>query len=409
MADFTSAGAAGRSGFANGIGRHVVLVHIAFGCYAINAVEFLGFGNKAEGCNGKNLGLSAGEHTAAVGSGKKANFCGKRTDFVKAAAVNTFSVVDEPSSYNVFLKFVDSFVDFKNIVRINFVKFFVNSGNDGLESSVADVFVVGIKSSSNVFDCEFFDFLEHFCRNIDYLVFEFFFTDFRNNAVDEIYHLNVFFVGGHDCFEHGGVINFVCACFDHNNFFVGGGNDKVKVGFCILFCGGVKDDFAVNKANFAACDRSVPRNIGNCNSHGSADHSAHAVGIVGVNGHCRHNYRAVVSHIFREKGTHGTVDYTAVKDCSVGGTAFSSGEGTGDFTDGIKFFVKIDGKREIVDSFAGGLACGNVTKNSGLAVSYKNGSVCKAAHFAGFKADFASAVFGFKNSVIFEHKKIPPF
>ena len=409
MADFTSAGAAGRSGFANGIGRHVVLVHIAFGCYAVNAVEFLGFGNKAEGCNGKNLGLSAGEHTAAVGSGKKANFCGKRTDFIKTTSVNTFAVVDEPTSYNVFLKFVDSFVDFENIVGINFVKFFMNSSNDGLESSVTNVFVIGVKSSSNIFDCKFFDFLEHFCRNINYLIFKFGFADFCNNAVDEIYHLNVFFVSGHDCFEHGGVINFVCACFDHNNLFVGGRNDKVKVGFCILFSGGVKDDFAVNKADFASCDRSVPRNVGNCNSHGSADHSAHAVRIIGVNGHCGHNYRAVVSHILGEKRTHRAVDYAAVKNSSVGGAAFSSGEGAGDFTYGIKLFVKIDGKREIVNAFAGCFACGNVAKNSGFAVSYKNRSICKAAHFAGFKADFASAVFGFKNSVIFEHKKIPPF
>ena len=179
-------------------------------------------------------------------------------------------------------------------------------------------------------------------------------------------------MSGHNGFEHCFVINLVSAGFNHNHFFIGRAYDKVQIGLCFLLRSRVKNDFTVNKSDLAARNRSVPRNIGNGNSHRGAEHSADYIWVIRIYGKCGHNYGTVVAHILWEKRTHGAIHYAAVKNGAVGWATFSSREGAGDFADGIELFVKIDGKREIVDTLARGFACGGVAKHSGFAVSYKD-------------------------------------
>ena len=379
-------------------------MHIALAGYAVNAVKLLRFGHNAESGDGEHLGLTAGEHTGTVHSGKQTDFRRKRTNLVKSASVNALAFVNKPAANNIFLKLIDSFVNFKNVIGINLVEFFVNRGDDGLQSGVANVFIVGIKGLFDVLDGKIFNCVEKLLGNFDFLILKLRLADFGNDGVYEVYHFDVLFVGSHNCLEHGFVIHFICSGFNHNNLFIGRAYDKVQVGFCFLLRGGVKDDFAVHKGNLAAGNGAVPRNVGNGDSHRSAEHSADYIGVIRINRKRGHYYGAVVAHILGEKRTHGAVNNAAVKNGAVSGAAFSSWEGTGYFANGIELFVKINGKREVVYALSWGFACGNVAENSCFTVSYKYGSIGKSAHLAGFKTNFSSGKFGFKNSVIFEQK-----
>ena len=118
MADFAATRTSGRLGFADRVAGHVVMVHIALEFFVIDTVKHLLFGNKAERCGGDDLRLTARKHGRTVGSSEKTDFSGKRTDLVKAAAVNTFAVVEQPASYNKFLEFIHAFRDFRLAVFV---------------------------------------------------------------------------------------------------------------------------------------------------------------------------------------------------------------------------------------------------------------------------------------------------
>ena len=266
-----------------------------------------------------------------MNSGEKTDLRRKRTDFVKSASVNTLAVVNKPAANNVFLELIDGLVDFENIVGVDFVEFFVNGGDNGLKSGVTDILIVGVEGFSHILNGKVLDCVKELVGNLDFLILELRLADFGNNGVDEIDHFDVLLMSGHNGLEHGFVVNLVCAGFNHNNLFVGGADDEVQVGFGLLLGGGVQDDFAVHKGNLAACDRTVPRNIGDSGRHGGAEHTADCIGVVRVNGKCGHNHGAVVTHILGEKRAHGAVDNAAVKNGAVGGTTLSSGEGAGDF------------------------------------------------------------------------------
>ena len=76
VTDLTSAGTADSLCFAGGVAGHIVVVHIALLGLIVDAVEHLLVAEGRQGCNRQNLGLTAGEHTAAVCTGQDADLCG---------------------------------------------------------------------------------------------------------------------------------------------------------------------------------------------------------------------------------------------------------------------------------------------------------------------------------------------
>ena len=69
------------------------MMHISLIIVVVQSFEFLHFGNRAKRTGRQSLGLSAGEHRAAVNSRQNAVFAPDGTDFGKRTTVGTNTLV----------------------------------------------------------------------------------------------------------------------------------------------------------------------------------------------------------------------------------------------------------------------------------------------------------------------------
>ena len=272
VTDFTSARASRRLGFADGVGREVVVVHIAFFSLAVDAVKQLAVAHRPEGRNRKALRLAAGEHARAVYAGKQVDFGVQRTDFINASAVHTFAVVQKPAANDEFLQFVKAVFNLRGVFGVNFVEFCVYRFINGFESFVTDAFVVGVERGAHVVNREFFNRFIHFFRRVVRREFNLFLADFVADAFDEFDNLLVGFVTEHNAVKHHVVGHFVCARFNHRDQRIGGSDGNRHLGNLTLCLGRVDDIFAVHKTDGNTADRAVPRNFGNADGNGNTDH-----------------------------------------------------------------------------------------------------------------------------------------
>ena len=69
VTNFTTVGVTDTTGFADGEAGHIVVVHVAFGLFALHALDKLFVGRRTESDNGKSVGQASLEETGTVGSG----------------------------------------------------------------------------------------------------------------------------------------------------------------------------------------------------------------------------------------------------------------------------------------------------------------------------------------------------
>ena len=403
MADLAAAGAAAGLRLAYGVGREVILVHIALEFFFIDAVEHLLIAHRAERRNGENLRLAAGEHTGAVYARQEVDFGGQRADLVHLTAVYALLLVEQPAAYHVFLGLVKALVDLGLAVRVNLVEVLVYFFVDGLQALVADGLVVGVEGDLDVLNGEFLDGLEHLLVRLVARIAEFLLADLRLDALDELDDLLVGLVARHDAVVHILVADLVRARLDHGDAGIGGCDGDGHLGNLALFSGGVDDELAVDQADGDAGDRAVPRDIGDGQRDRGADHRGDFRGAVMVDGHHGADDGNVVAHILREQRADRAVDHAGGKDRLIGRAALTLEVGAGDLAHGVELFLKIDGEREEIHALAGLGGCGSGHMDHRLAVADKAGAVGKLRHFAGFHFQGTSGQFGFKNPVIFKH------
>ncbi|MPN14386.1 hypothetical protein SDC9_161713 [bioreactor metagenome] len=101
MADLPPAGAAHGARFAGGIGRHVVMVNIAFIIFLADSVQGLPIAQAAQGGNGHNLGLSAGKYGATVRARQNTHLAPNGADFILLAAIGPNAAVDDLVSHDL--------------------------------------------------------------------------------------------------------------------------------------------------------------------------------------------------------------------------------------------------------------------------------------------------------------------
>ncbi len=200
------------------------MMDITLGFLLVNAVESLFFAERAESCNGKDLGLTACEHAAAVGTGQNADFCRKRPNLVHLSSVNALLFIKKPASDNIFLGFIEAFVDFSFLIRIHFIEFFVDLVVDWLQTCVTHIFVIGIKCSADIVNGKFFDGIHHFFVRLVARVAEFLLADFLLNPLDERNDRLVCLMAGHNPAVHHVVRDFVGTGLNHGNAGIGGSN-----------------------------------------------------------------------------------------------------------------------------------------------------------------------------------------
>ena len=385
------------------------MMHVALALFVVKTVEHLRVAHRAECSDGENLRLTAGEHTGTVDAGQQIDFSIQRTHIVDAAAVHALAFVQKPATHNELLQLIQTVVQLCDIIRIDFVKLFMHSGIHGLESFVADAFVVGVKGFLHHVDGEILDSFKH--RRIGILRFKrnLFLADFLLDAFDEFNDLLVDLVGIHDAVEHGFVVDFLGAGFDHGNKVSRGCNGHSHFGFFALRFGRVDDEFAVHKTDGHTGDRAVPGNLGNGDRDGNADHGGDFRQTVLIHAHNCGDNADVIAHILREQRADRTVDHAGAKGRFFAGTAFSSLERAGDLTDRIELFFKINGKREKVNAFSGLCRHRRRAKNFCLTVADEAGAAGKAGHFTGLDLERSAGECGFKCSEFREHRLYQSF
>ena len=377
------------------------MMHITFGLFVVDTVEELGIRKHTEGSNGKNLGLTSAEQTGAVNSGKQSHFRMEGTNLFKASAVDTFMLVYEHFSDNVFLSLVYCLRNESGAVGIFLGKVIVDIlGNDG-HAGITLVLVIVAKGGTYGILAVRLDIFIHFVRNSCAGIGKLRLAHLGLDHLNELDDLFDSLMSKYDTLQHNVFGDLVGTGFDHNDLLFGSGNGNGHLILFFLSLGGVDHIFTVNIAQAYTADGSVPGDVRNGYCNGSTDHTGDLRGTVGVNGHNTKTDNNIVSHILGEQRTDGSVYNTGGKDRLFGRSSLSLQKTSGDLSHGIQFFLKVNGKGEEINAVTGLFGGGSSGKNRGLAVSYHARTVGKPGEFSDFHNKRTSGKCGFKFSVMF--------
>ena len=403
MADLTTAGAAAGAGLTDGIRGHIVLVDITLGGLLIDSVEKLGFTDGTEGRNGQHLGLAAGKHTGAVNTGNDTDLGIQRTDLIHAAAIYTLAVIQQPAAHHVLLQLVDALIQHRTLVGVLLVILGVQPVIDGQHTLITDILIIGIHGSTDILDELILDGLKEVMVDLHRLKGELGLADLGLYLLDEGDHLLHLCKALHNGLQHGVVVHLVGAGLDHADLIGGAGNGQLQVALLALLGVGGQDDLTIHQTDIDAGNGPVPRDIGDGQRHGCADHAGDLGNAVGVNGKDGHHNGNVVAHILGEQRTDGAVYHTAGKNSLIAGAALTLEEGAGDLAHGVQLFLKVHRKRQKIDAVTGLGGSGRIDQHGGFAVAYQHGAAGLTAHFTGLKAHLASGKFSFKYAEVFKH------
>ena len=327
-------------------------MHITFFCLIIETVEKLSHIHHAERTGRKDLSLSTCEHSTSVCARQNADFGSQRTDLIDPASIDTLAVIQQPAANDIFLKFVQALVDDTGVLRILLIKRCMNLIIDRKKSCVTNQFVIGIHGNADFLHCHILDSLKQIVRYFLTLKRHLRLADLSDDGVDELHDLTVHLVASNDSIEHSLVVDFICACLDHNDLLRRTDNRKLQVVVLALFMGGIDNDLAVYQSDGNACDRSIPRNVGDRDCDRRSNQSSDIRCTVGIDRHDSHDDSHVVAHILREQGAEGTVNKAGSQNGLLTCAAFSAQETSWNLSYCIKFLFIINRKREIIDALS---------------------------------------------------------
>ena len=193
-------------------------MHITFFCILINAVKHLGVTDWAERYNVKHLCLSACKEARPMDARKYTCFCCKGTDFIHSASVNPFAG-KQPFAYNMFLQLVHDFVERGHILRIFLTESLFDFFENRFQPCFTHVLVVCIQCVFNFFGYQIGNSVIKVHIYADFFKSRLFFADLILNPFDESNDLFAFFVCYPNRFKHDIFWDFICAGFNHDNFF----------------------------------------------------------------------------------------------------------------------------------------------------------------------------------------------
>ncbi len=218
-------------------------------------------------------------------AGQDIHFRSKRTDLIHGAAVRTLAIFQDHLADGHLLEFVNRFADKRQpvfAIRVALVQGF----RDLLDVLVANLFFIG---EHGIFHCLGGDEIHHiliqFFRDHVTFVRLFLLAAFVYDRLNEIDHLAVHLMSGHDGIIHDIFRDFICTGFDHNNFLRRGSHGKSQIGFDTLFLGRIKAKLAVDQTDHRRGDGAVKGNVGNAGGNRAAEHSHYVRIAVGINTH----------------------------------------------------------------------------------------------------------------------------
>ena len=376
--DLAAAGAAHGARLADGVGREVVVVHIALRLVRGERVELLRHVHAAEGGDGEHLRLAALEEAGAVRAREGADVDVERADLRGLAVVRAAAVAEDAVAHGLLDDGVERVADVAGLeaalelrgelgadalvllaalaggVRHDLVEAVGEGVVDGLDGLfVVDGGGVVLLDGGGVGG------------------------DLLDEAVDGGVRLH----GDLHCLDDGLLGNLGGARLDHHDGVLRAGDDQVEVALGGLGEGRVDDVLAINAADADAADGSVEGDIADAEGGAGADGDEGVGLVLAVGGEGGGDDLDLVAEALGEEGADGTVGEAHGEDAVAGGAALAAGEAAGDLADGVEALFVVDGEGEEVDALAGVGHAGR-DEDDGIALAHGDGAVGEAGEGA---------------------------
>ena len=332
MTDVAALRAAHEASLAHRERREVVVVPESLGRFETETVDPHVHPGRTERHVAEHLGLTTGEESRTMDAGRDVDFALDRTDLVLGAAVGALLFDGDRLADRVLFDRVESGSDFGSANRQ-----FGLVGNPGgvlLDHRFLDVGdrLVALKlagrgdrvdqgltvRSTNVGEQRFIDgrFLD------DELLLANLLAQFLDRGGD----LLDLTVGDVKSVENVGLGHAVGAGFDHQDGFVGTGDDQVEIEVLVVFLIRVDHEVTVELADADGTDVLGDRNLGDCQGGGSAVHGEDVVGVFLVDRHRDGHELSLVVPATREERADRTVDHAGGQGCLLAGATFATEE-----------------------------------------------------------------------------------
>ena len=387
VADLAPAGRAHAAGFADRIGREVVVQQERLLIRSLQRVdELLVFGGAERGDH-QSLRLAAGEQRRAVGARQHADFRHDLPNGFHVAAVDALAGVEDVPAHDLGFELLEHagnrglvvfrFGAFREEVRHHLL---LDRGDGVLAILLAHDRIGGAQillgEAENfllqrliVGDGQLARFLGGFFGELD----------------DGLDHRLEMPVAEHHGAEHDLFGQLFCFRFHHHDGVLRAGDDEVELAFRHLVERRIEHVFVVDEADAGAADRAHERRARKRQRRRGRDHRDD-IGIVLLivrqhgDGHL-----GVAAPAVGEQRTDRAIDQARGQRVLFGRTALALEVAAGNPAGRVVFLGVVDGERKEIDAFLRLLGGDDGGKHTGLAISGEHGSVGLTRYSAGFQ------------------------
>ena len=372
-----------------------------FGLFA-DAVDSLTIADRSQCADGQRLGLASLEHAGTVRSGEHAGVAPDRTNFLRCTVVRTDVVVEDQASDLFLGDVVQNSIDVARILREDLFEVFLGLRFDSVHVLKTGEFFLGQDSFAHLVGRVFADRVVDVFRNLVQIDFLLGFADFCNDLVDESNDLLDFLMTEEDRVEDDVFRHFLCTGFDHHDSVLGTCHVQGQVALGSLLAVRVDDEFAVDSADEDSTGRAIPRDVGDRDRAGAADHRSDLARCVMIHAHDGRDDLHVIVVPLREQRTQRAVHQTGEQDRLLTRTSLSLEESAGDAADCVHLLFIVAGQREEIDVRARLLGSDDGDVDHCLAVTDPYLTVGLLADLADLQLEELAAYCGAKCLVIFK-------
>ena len=409
MADFAAARGTHAARFTDRVGREVVVQHEVLTGFAVQRVDDLLVLTGAQRGHDQRLGFTAGEQGRTVGARQDADFTDDRADLIGLAAVDAFAGLQDVAANDVLFQVLEQLCRQRDVQlfgldlrqglglgggnRFNAVLLLLNRIG-GTQRIHRDFAQTGVdRGNVRIRRRQFERLFRRRFRQID----------------DQVDHRLDFAMREHDGFQHGFFRQLLGFGFDHQDAFLGAGNDEIQAAvFLDLGHGRVGDQFTVDIADTDAADRAHERGAGDRQRRRGADHGDHVRIVLQIVAQHRADDLNFVLEAGHEQRADRTVDQARGQRFLFRRTGFAFEEAARDLAGRVGLFLIVDRQREKVLTGLLRLREGHGAQNGGLAIGGEHRAVGLAGDLTRFQRQGAAAPFH-RFFVDFEHVEIVSF
>ena len=381
MSDFAAAGHK-PADFSDRIRREIVVQDKVFASVSVDIVVGLFVERRTERRHRERLRFAARKECRTVRARQHVDFARDRTDFVALASVYAHAFVEDRFAQQLILNVVHERAEelFLHFVRKLFGVFFGDF--------IFDRFDCGAPLHFAVTETRFF----HERRRFGFDRFRIC-KRHRKRRERELFFaaqfLQLFLQSAHfrdkalrffERTEHHVFRRFVRAAFDHRKALGGTRNDDFQIGLFDLRKRRIDDVFAVQICDAAGGNGSVKRNVRNRHRSARRDNRNDILRVNAVGGNAgRHDLNFASERHFEQR-PHRPVDKARDEDLFILRPPFPLYKAAGNLSRSVKFFVVIDGDRNIIHTLDRIVRCAHRRNDRRSAPLSEYAAVCLFAY-----------------------------